>query len=195
MDTLPVGTQVDPLGELIAGGFAGERDDSADRMTLIRTERRGLSTVDRVLDRQTDYCKQCAENIDPYNVPVHPGCNCDVKTLAVEMGVAPPDHRLLAPIMRDQKGVSFEDMLSLTLPDGVVLDSSSVAIFEPGDMRYGDLLRWLEQAQSLLDNANYVAIAVDEGQDLLAELGGDLEFAADTLGRKFWVAVAKEVVL
>lgn len=168
------------------------------RSLVIRTEVRGLSSVDRSVDRQTDYCKQCAANTDPANVPVHPGCNCDVRTDAVQIGVADPEHPFVkGPVLRSESTV-FEDLLEIALPDGVQLDSSSIAILDPEDARYGDILRWLEQIQSTLETADYVVIAIDtaeQTQELIEEIGTAAELSSDVLDKRLWLAIGKGVFL
>jgi hypothetical protein len=173
----------------------------AERTTtklIVRTEVRGLSSVDRSVDRQIDYCKLCAENTDPANVPVHPGCNCDVRTDAVETGVADPEHPFVkGPLLRSES-TPFEDILELVIPDGVELDPASIAILDPENMRYGDVLRWLEQIQAGLDRVDYVVMAVDTSEDIqdtLDTIGTAAELSSDALSRKLWLAIGKGVFL
>lgn len=154
----------------------------------------GFSKVDRHVDRNIDYCKECAMNTDPRNVPVHPGCKCDAVTDAVEMGVADSEeHPFLNVITRDQANFQDSVFIDLVLPDAIQIDGSTVAILDPEDMRFGDMTRWLEQLGTGLEQAQYVVVAIDEGQEQLDEITDVAELATDLSDRKIWLAIAKAV--
>lgn len=192
MDTLPEGTEVDSLGGLIMGGFAAERQNLDPEFRDMQ-EYRTLSTVERDVVKHERLCKLCEANNDPANVPVHPGCHCDIRTLEVQTGVADPSHPLLSIVSRESG--NLEGAAGVVLPDGVLLDPASVAILNPDEMRYEDLLVWLDQMQNLLEKADYVAMAIDDGQETIEQVGAALEASADVLSRRTWLAIAKAVVL
>lgn len=159
-------------------------------------EERSFSTVDRIIERSTDFCQLCAANTDPRKVPVHPGCNCDVNTMSVETGVADPEHPFLQGIKREDANFQVGDaFIDLILPDELQLDAGTVAILDPNDMRFGDVSRWLEQLGTVLDKAEYVVVAVDEGQEQLEEITTATELATDLADRKIWLAIGKGVFL
>lgn len=156
-------------------------------------ESRDLSTVDRVVVKHEKLCNQCLANDDPANVPVHPGCQCDVRTDNVELAVGESDHPLMQAIM--QEGNDFKMMADVVSPDGVKLDPRSIAVIDAEELRYGDMTKWLEQAQGLLNQADYVAVAIDEGHQQIQELSAGVEITEAALRKRIWIATAKALML
>lgn len=159
-----------------------------------------VSTLERRIIKDSDQCSLCINNNDPKKVPVHPNCHCDVITDSVQTGVVEPGSRFLDPLNQELVDFVMTDSGDI-LPDSIQLQPDSVAVFDPEDVRWADLMRWLEQMQPYLEQANmYVSLVVDEDTDeALAEveevidlLSSDVEAGLEALQtKKFWFAMAK----
>jgi hypothetical protein len=172
--------------------------------TKPRPEKRGisLSTVERSIIKDSDKCKLCVANNDPRKVPIHPNCHCDVITDSVQTGTVDRSSKLLDIL---QVGDEFEIELAgdEPLPTAIQLNPETVAVFDPNDVRFSDLARWLEQMDTLLQGANqYVSIVVDEDTDeALAEVEEALaiiaedptELAEQLRNKKLWFAISQAV--
>jgi hypothetical protein len=162
-----------------------------------------LSTVERRIIKDSDQCPLCVNNNDPRKVPVHPNCHCDVITDSVEMGVADPASRLFSPFNQELIDIVIGEDGAI-LPESIQLEPGSVAVFDPENVRWADLMRWLEQVQPYLEQANmYVSIVIDEDAEEAAEqveqvidlLATDVEAGLEALQtKKFWFAMAKAAI-
>lgn len=193
---LPIGTEVDELGDLFKGGFAQDRLSSDSRSSR-------LSTLERRIIKDSDQCPQCVANDDPRNVPVHPNCHCSVITDSVEYGVADSENRFLSSVLSADEVVTYGDVV---LEDsGIQLNPETVAILDAENVRWGDLARWLEQMQPYLEVTDqYISIIVDDDTD---EALAQVEEAVSTViddseqlteairNKKLWFAIAKAVAL
>lgn len=161
-----------------------------------------VSKLERSIIKDSDQCPLCVANNDPRKVPVHPNCHCDVVTSNVEIGQVSRDHRLLGTVLnRAMDGV---DIIGADDVSAVELQAETVAVFNPEDMRFADLQRWLEQVQPLLENANtYVSIVVDEDteeaaqevEEVVSLLATDLQAGLEVLQtKKFWLSIAKAAI-
>jgi hypothetical protein len=163
-----------------------------------------LSTLNRQIIKDSDKCPQCVANNDPRNVPVHPNCHCDVVTDEVETGVVDSGSRLLDVLRTGQDLLQLEAIGANELPAAVQLNPETVAVFDPEDVRFADLARWLEQMQPYLDaSEQYVAIVVDEDSgEALEEIEGTLEAIAQDpeqiaqalRNKKLWFAIGQAVI-
>jgi len=195
MDTLPIGTEVDALGQLIMGGFANERDTSTES----RASR--TSKVERRIIKKATICERCRLNDDPNKVPVHPHCDCDVVSDSVESGVGDPQSRFFNPLTA--RNIAMELIGDQELPEAILLNPDTAAILEGENVRFADLARWLEQMQPYLDQgAQYLSIVVDDDSDeaiqqtteTLQEIAeGSIDLSEAIRSRKLWFALAKAV--
>lgn len=161
-----------------------------------------LSTVERTIVKDSIHCKECQANNDPNKVPVHPNCQCNVITDSIESGVADPTHRLFNVLNPNTVDMITPD--GVDIPAAIQLDPATTAILDPENARWADLMRWLEQMQPYLEQANlYVSIVVDDDTDeALAEveevidlLASDIEAGLEALKTgKFWFSIAKAAI-
>lgn len=149
-----------------------------------------MSTVERKVHLIGASCKRCAANTDPYKVPVHPGCNCDVVTESVDVGVDPEHLRVL------------EDWISRNLPvdQHVRMIPGTTSVLPMDDLRFGDLAKWLEMAGGFLDTAEVITIITDDDESLQAALeaavvGGTITPAPDSgiARRRLWLGLGSVV--
>jgi hypothetical protein len=218
MDTLPIGTEVDALGQLIMGGFAQDREalaeedranpyhDKAMDNTNQRSEPRAsrVSKVERRIIKKQNICERCRLNEDPNNVPVHPNCDCDVVTDSLESGVADPESRFFKELTFDNIAMEIVSAEGgIDLPSAIRLDPDTAAILDGENVRFADLARWLEQMQPYMDaGAQYVSIVVDDDtpeavqqttETLQSIAEGSTDFSEAIKSRKLWFALAKAV--
>jgi len=161
-----------------------------------------LSKVERRIVKDSIHCKECQENNDPNNVPVHPHCQCNVITDSVEAGVADHTNRMFQPLTPDS--IAMEIFGDIPLPDGIQLDPATTAVIDGNTARFADLARWLEQMEPYLQQgANYLSIVVDDDTDeavqqveeTINEISEDIENLPEALrSRKLWFSLAKSVV-
>lgn len=100
-------------------------------------ERGFFNRVDRSVTKGATACTKCAVNTDPKNVPIHPGCHCDIKTDAVALGMDPDE---FAGVQSQ-----FSDAVAQAIGDvpGATMQPELAARFDGGDFRFGDLTTWL----------------------------------------------------
>lgn len=196
MDTLPIGTEIDPLGKTVMGGFAQERENATEESRASQ-----VSTVERRIVKSPNICKQCRDNNDPNNVPVHPHCDCNVITDSITTNVADSKSKFLDVLKSD--GPIDISVLNGELPQGIQLDATTVAIMNGEEVRWADFTRWLEQMQPFLEAGNqYVSIVVDDDSDeALAQIQETVDIIAEDSDqlvealkrKKLWFALAKAV--
>lgn len=195
MDTLPIGTEIDPLGRLIMGGFAQDRDNESRAVRL--------STLERRIVKQPNICIQCQNNNDPNNVPVHPNCDCDVVTDSIETGTLDTGHPLLNVLNKRIADIVIQGVDHTPEDIAVQMLPETVAVLDE-NVRWADLARWLEQMQPYLEQTGqYLSIVVDEDtdeaianvEDILELASTDAEAAVDALkDKKFILSIAKVVL-
>lgn len=161
-----------------------------------------VSNVERRIIKDSIHCKQCTENNDPNNVPVHPNCQCNVITDSVESGVADPTSRFFSPL--ETAKTAIELFGEGELPTSIQLNPETVSILDPENVRFADLARWLEQMEPYLDQgAQYLSIVVDDDtdeavqqvQETVETVASGIEDIPEALRhRKLWFALAKSVV-
>lgn len=203
MEILTIGQDI-VFNTSLAGGFAQEPNRKKVVEANGGTESRALrvSTVNRQIIKDSDKCPQCVANNDPRNVPVHPNCHCSIVTDEVETGVVDPSSRLLDVLRAGQELVELE-VVNGELPAAIQLNPETIAVFDPEDVRFGDLARWLEQVQPYLDNADtYLSIVVDDDSDeALSQISDTVEaisenpeLLAEALrSKKLWFSIAQAV--
>lgn len=164
-----------------------------------------LSNVNRVIIKDSDKCPLCVANDDPRKVPVHPNCHCDVVTNEVETGVVDSSSRLL-DVIRSADGIIDIDVIGsdAELPDAIQINPETVAVFDPENVRFADLARWLEQMQPYLQATNqYISIVVDEDTDeAIAQIEETLSHIAENpeeiveaiRNKKLWFGIAQAVI-
>lgn len=162
-----------------------------------------LSSLNRQIIKDSDKCPLCVANNDPKKVPVHPNCHCNVVTDSVETGVVGSDSRLL-DVLRTVDGFVEVEVVNGELPAAVQLNPETVAVFDPNDVRFADLARWLEQMQPYLEASDqYLAIVVDDDSDeALAEVEETLALIAENpdevlqalQNKKLWFAIGQAVI-
>lgn len=192
--------------EDLGGTFS--MDLSLEDRLKIDTESRAsrLSQVERRIVKQPNICKQCLENDDPRNVPVHPNCDCDVITDTVDTGVADPQSRFLKTL--NNANMAIDVITGNEFNGDLILDPETVAILDAENVRFSDLARWLEIMQPYLDKLDraydYISIAVDDDnqeaveqvQETIDNLSEDTESFAEAIhNRKLWFALAKAVAI
>lgn len=202
---------MDILGEdvefdlLLAGGFAQEpnRKEVVQQNSEPESRASQLSTVERRIVKKPNICKQCRENNDPKNVPVHPNCDCDVVTDSIDVGVADPESRFLQALTPDN--IEMELMTGMLESAGIQMEPGSVAIMDMENVRFSDFARWMEQVQPYLDaGAQYVSIVVDDDaqeaaqqvQETVTSLAEDSADLAEAIqNKKLWFSIAKAVAI
>lgn len=163
-----------------------------------------LSSVERSIIKDSDQCPQCVANNDPRKVPVHPNCHCNVVTDGVETGVVDGSSRLL-DVLRTVDGFVDLNMIGdADLPPAIQLDPSTVAVFDPEDVRFGDLAKWLEQIQPYLTATDqYIAIVVDDDseealtliEETISAIAENPEQLAEAIrNKKLWFGIAQAVI-
>ena len=150
----------------------------------LEREQRFMTPVTRDVVKLGDNCPLCTANNDPRNVPVHPHCNCEVVTLEVEPGV---DENIVR---------SVEEWIrtSGNLLDELALDPQSMAVLAADDVRFGDIVSWRESILPYLQNAEYIAMMVEDElpiSDFLEAAQGSLEALEHLAAKRFWLGVAR----
>lgn len=177
------------------------------KLLPVRKESRAarLSTLNRAIIKDSDKCPLCVANNDPRKVPVHPNCHCDVVTNEVETGVADNSSRLL-DVIRAADGFIDIDVIGADaeVPAAIQLNPETVAVFDPENVRFADLARWLEQMQPYLEASDqYVSIVVDDDTDealtqieeTLSQIAENPEQLAEAIrNKKLWFGIAQAVV-
>lgn len=163
-----------------------------------------LSNVDRTIIKDSDKCLACVANNDPRNVPVHPNCHCDVVTENIETGVVENTSSLLDVLRAADGLVDFEMMGDSDIPEAIQLNPQTAAVFDPENVRFADLAKWLEQIQPYLENADtYISIVVDEDSEealtqiseTLSAIAEDPEQIAEAIrNKKLWFAIGQAVI-
>lgn len=159
-----------------------------------------LSTLDRQIIKDSDQCPQCIANNDPRNVPVHPNCHCNVVTDQVETGVVDPESRLLDVLRVGQQLIDMEVIDGSELPTGIQLNPETIAVFDPEDVRWADLARWVEQMSSHLTNSQYITLIIEE-DEVLDDIAASIVESSVAVGttdtvvrsQQLWFAIAKAV--
>lgn len=152
MRVIPKDFKQDELGLIINGFFVEERE--------ITSESRFFSNVERAVElRGETNCPLCQANDDPDEIPLHPGCDCDVVTVAIERGVPPVDKAFKDAV--DTRSVVY---LSQTdAPVGIRLDPISASAIPMRNIRYADVMHWLGSAP--VSSWDYVAVFHDSTED------------------------------
>ena len=114
------------------GGSGGKAYASAGTRSL------KPSTVDRSVTRGGKACSECVFNTNPQNVPVHPGCRCNINTDNVSVGITPEDMLVLRLLY---SGAEIKAIGDLTA--SMILQPETAAVFPLDDFRFGDMAAWL----------------------------------------------------
>jgi len=105
------------------------------------------SEVTRDVAQGPTACPECQGNSDPANVPVHPGCHCDIHTVSVAMGVAEEEiHSLLAR----HADTGLDVVGEFELPDEAAVLPHSTTVFSGEDFRFGDLTEWVRASREVI---------------------------------------------
>lgn len=131
----PVAAKSPPIGksEPSESGKPGDRTPAKRSMV----ERRNYSGVTRTIDKVGDNCPQCQANNDPGKVPVHVGCDCNVRTESIELG-----------------GVDLPE-----LP--ITIDQGTSAVLARSGLRYSDIEQWAAQIEELMGADTAISMAAD----------------------------------
>lgn len=125
-------------------------------------ERGYFNQVDRSVTKQAKACKKCAANFDPKNVPVHPGCGCDIVTDAVALGMDPMEFEGVQSEFSDAAVQAIGDVPS------ALMQPELAARFHASDFRFGDLTTWLV---SLADDLDLICALFASPEELVAAAG------------------------
>lgn len=140
-------------------------------------EGRALSSVvARTVHRGTDSCLLCRTNTDPKAVPLHPNCTCNIATEDVQIGQIPNDDPQFRVMSTADEEIVF--LSESDLPVAITLDPATTGVIDVDELRFGDMARWLEEVQPLLD-----------GSDLLLSI---MDVSDDNV-RRVWFSVARMV--
>lgn len=117
-----------------------------------------------------DTCSDCVNNTDPANVPLHPGCDCDIVTREVEVGTADAT-AIIDAVLRHNVG-SVIQVGEPPLPnENVRLDERTLAAIPLKEFRYSDLVKWFERVDTLNDLSEmHAAVFAASDPDVLANL-------------------------
>lgn len=203
LDAMGTGNSIEQMPEDIqqllfklqeTGQSKGSRESRAAR----------LSTLNRYIIKDSDKCVLCVANNDPRKVPVHPNCHCDVVTNEVETGVVDGSSRLLDVLRTTDEFIELETITGAELPEAIQINPETVAVFDPNDVRFADLARWLEQVQPYLEATNqYISIVVDDDTDealvqieeTIEAIAEDPEVLVEAIrNKKLWFGIAQAVI-
>lgn len=132
------------------------------------------SGLERSVEVHPGACQACEDNSDPENVPVHPGCHCDILTDSVDTGVDPGDMADLA----DQFGDSEVVPVGVdSMPDEVEFLCETASVFDASGFRFGDLMAWSEAQE--LSGVDFNVMFADDQQTVVCRAAAT---AAATIG-------------
>jgi hypothetical protein len=130
-----------------------------------------VSKVERRVELDPTPCKQCQANTDPNNVPVHPNCECSVKTDSIEKPADVPSHediRLLADVLSTVDSAdpgAIRPDFNFSGP--MAVKPETIRTLE--SFRFADLLAFVDEHENLLNNASSVVGMLFDNEDLAEE--------------------------
>lgn len=140
----------------------------AVRYALVKAEKRMIPSakVTRTVVWDPSPCPQCRANTDPDKVPVHPGCQCDVRTESIETDQpADKDIQALVNLIEATTDIVTPDQIRVNaepiLQSLAIKPETVVAI--DGKLRFSDLLTYVSDHEDLVNNANsFVGLLIDD---------------------------------
>lgn len=142
-------------------------DPDVEEAKSVAERKMPWSKVERSVVKDNDYCKLCAINNDPANVPVHPHCQCQVRTDGIESGMSDD----LIPDLVKRFTTDPVDIITLdgdtTEYDFLIPNASTVSVIEFKNFRFGDLAKWAEEHEELVSQAAQAITIMSDNESLI----------------------------
>jgi len=157
------------------GGSGGKAYASFPTMASIRALT--PSRVDRSVTRGGKACSACVFNTLPMNVPVHPGCRCNINTDNVSVGITAEDMSVLRETFSDAEVKAIGDLTA-----SMILQPETAAVFPLDDFRFGDMAAWLG---AVAGTGLSVRSVLSDGDTVVCAAGPETEgsLSTDAAGR------------